>query len=73
MNTFEQGNYHFQAKADDGVRLYIDDKRILDSWVPSGGDVRTVIVPITADQHKIVVDYLEEAGQALLQFTYKKQ
>nr|WP_176373026.1 hypothetical protein [Bacillus wiedmannii] len=53
--------------------MYIDDKRILDSWVSSGGDVRTLTVPITAGQHKIVVDYLEEAGQALLQFTYKKQ
>ncbi|WP_253859299.1 PA14 domain-containing protein, partial [Bacillus cereus] len=73
IDTFEQGNYHFQAKADDGVRLYIDDKRILDSWGPNGGDIRTVTVPITAGQHKIVLEYLEEAGQALLQFTYKKQ
>ncbi|NUH91352.1 PA14 domain-containing protein [Bacillus thuringiensis] len=73
LDTFEQGNYYFEAKADDGVRVYVDDKKIIDSWIPSAGDVRSVKVPMSAGKHKITVEYMELTSHALLQMTYKKQ
>jgi len=71
--TFEQGNYYFEAMADDGVRVYVDDKKIIDSWGSIGGnDVRSVTVPITAGDHKVKVEYLELSGNAKLRVDYRK-
>ncbi|EJP83822.1 PA14 domain-containing protein [Bacillus cereus] len=73
VETFEQGNYHFEAMADDGVRVYVDDKKVIDSWGPIGGaDIRSVTVPITAGDHKVKVEYLELSGNAKLRVDYKK-
>lgn len=73
VDHFEKGNYSFEAKADDGVRVYVDDKKIIDSWIPSAGGVRSVKVPMEAGKHKITVEYLELTGGAGIQATYKKQ
>ncbi|MCQ6531056.1 PA14 domain-containing protein [Bacillus mycoides] len=72
LGLFEESNYEFEATADDGVRVYIDDNSIIDSWIPSGGDVRKVKVPMTAGVHKIKVEYLEFNGNAALQVNYRK-
>ncbi|OUC07396.1 hypothetical protein RY27_15175, partial [Litorilinea aerophila] len=36
--TFEAGRYRFYARADDGVRVYVDDNRIINEWHDSRGD-----------------------------------
>ncbi|WIY58772.1 PA14 domain-containing protein [Bacillus arachidis] len=72
LGLFENGNYEFEAKADDGVRVYIDDKRIIDSWKASAGEVRKVKVPMTVGVHKITVEYLEVTSGAVLKMDYRK-
>lgn len=72
LGSFENGNYEFEVKADDGVRLYVDDKQVIDSWKPSAGDVRKVKVPMTAGWHIIKIEYLEVSGGAVLKADYKK-
>ncbi|PEY68115.1 PA14 domain-containing protein [Bacillus cereus] len=72
LGLFENGNYEFEAKADDGVRIYVDDKRVIDSWIANGGDIRKVKIPMTAGVHKITVEYLELSGNANLKMDYRK-
>ncbi|PEZ04245.1 hypothetical protein CN326_16260 [Bacillus sp. AFS018417] len=72
VDKFEQGEYLFTAKADDGVRVYVDNKVVIDSWNASNGETRKVKVPLSAGEHKITVEYMEQSGKANLQFDYKK-
>ncbi len=72
VDRFEEGDYMFTAKADDGVRVYVDDKLVIDSWKPSDNEIRKVKVPMKAGDHKIKVEYLEESGNAEVHVDYKK-
>lgn len=69
---FEQGEYLFLATADDGIRVYVDDKVIIDSWKPSDDEERKVKKTISKGKHKITVEYLECTGAATLKFTSSK-
>jgi glucose/arabinose dehydrogenase len=62
------GNYFFYLTADDGVRLWINDILVIDSWIPSDGETRTSI-PIFLEsglRYPIRVEYNEIGGGALI-------
>jgi hypothetical protein len=63
---FAAGTYRFSARVDDGVRIWVDNKLIVDSW--ADGSVRVVFADytLTAGNHKIRVDYFESMGDALI-------
>ncbi|MFI8705477.1 PA14 domain-containing protein [Bacillus sp. NPDC077411] len=71
-DEFSQGDYIFEAKTDDGVRVYVDNMKVIDSWIGSAGDTRKATVPMTAGTHKVVIEYLELSGNALIQAKYYK-
>lgn len=66
--TFEPGLYRFYARADDGIRLFVDGNLVLDAW--SNRDANRVsTADMTLDgQHWLVVDYFESTGVALVEF-----
>ena len=42
------GKYTLALMSDDGCRLFLDGKPLIDNWLPSAGDPRTVIVTLEA-------------------------
>ena len=62
---FQPGTYRFYASADDGVRVYVDGRRVVDAWqrqtLPNThfGDIT-----LGAGNHTVVVDYFEQGGNA---------
>lgn len=70
--TFEKGIYYFNVNADDGVRIYLDNSLIIDSWGSSWGEDRTYTVNVTGGKHTLKVEYREITGEAKLNFSYKK-
>ncbi len=70
--TFERGVYWFQARADDGVRVYVDDKPVLDEWhTSSGGEPYSVDLKLTG-RKALVVEYHERTGEARMVFSWKR-
>lgn len=70
---FNGGRYRFQARADDGIRVYLDGKRIIDEWHDSNGDdLYTVERNLSEGSHKLVVEYYEDSGDALVRFNWKR-
>jgi RHS repeat-associated protein len=70
--TFPQaGIYHFAVASDDGIRLYIDDKLVIDAWGPSHsykfGDFNN---PTAGKTYRIRLDYQDLTGDALLTMTW---
>ncbi|MNW09056.1 PA14 domain protein [compost metagenome] len=58
--------------ADDGVRLWIDGKPIIKSWVLQNDIVRTATVKLKGNTyHAIRVEYFESKGKANIKLLWK--
>ncbi len=67
----ETGTYTIQARADDGVIVEIDGKRVIDSWKPSSNGLREVKnYQLSAGTHDVKVYYSELTGSAALKFDF---
>lgn len=62
--TFAAATYRFHVEVDDGVRLLIDDKIVIDQWRITSVAHYTFDKPMTAGKHKLQVDYFEHTGLA---------
>jgi hypothetical protein len=70
--AFRPGIYRLHARADDGVRVYVDGKLVLDEWhTASGEEVYAVDLPLR-DRHLLVVEYYERGGRALVKFWWQR-
>lgn len=70
---FESGAYRFTVEADDGVRLYVADKLILESWQVGARRSLSIDYPMTAGQATVRLDYFENRGEALVNLRWTKQ
>ena len=62
---FEAGTYRFYASCDDGVRIYVDGRLVVDAWQNQKlPNTRSGDIALGAGQHTIVVEYYEEGGVA---------
>lgn len=70
--NFNADTYRFYAEMDDGVRIYVDGKLILDDWNP--GAVRTVsaATTISAGEHIVIVEYFENITAASIRVWWEK-
>jgi uncharacterized protein YraI len=70
--NFASGVYRFSAGADDGIRVAIDGNLIINRWsdAVAGFQVSTADVTLGAGNHKIIVDYYENGGNAGVQFRW---
>jgi beta-N-acetylglucosaminidase len=71
LQVDQQGAYLFKVWADDGVRLYVDGNRVIDSWIASGGDLREATVALSPGEHEVKIEYYEGTGNSLLKFSYE--
>jgi len=62
----EKGRYAFCAMADDGVRLYVNNVRLIDEWHPSNSQSYCGVTDLARGVHHVKVEYYEEGGQALI-------
>lgn len=62
--AFEAGDYVFRLSADDGARLYVDDRLVVDLW--AGGPLRTQSgqANLETGDHMLRVEYFELGGTA---------
>ena len=61
---FESGTYRFTATADDGVRLWVDGKRVIDEWHDQTPTPRNADVTLTAGNHAIKLEYFQHGSNA---------
>ena len=63
--------YTFQATSDDGVRVYVDNVLIIDSWVDQGAQVtHSATRTLAAGYHTVRVEYYEHTGAAQLKVNW---
>lgn len=70
--TFDAGSYRFHILVDDGVRLWVDDQLILDSWTDHDSAQMTVNYVFTQGTHTLKVEYYERIGNARIWVWWEK-
>ena len=69
---FDEGDYTFIARADDGIRVWIDNERILNEWRDQAAREFRVTRHVNAGNHSIKVEYYEHTGEAVAQFRWEQ-
>jgi N-acetylmuramoyl-L-alanine amidase len=65
---FLDGKYRFHVQSDDGARVYLDGKLILDQWKVQTYTSVYVDQQVTAGPHEVKVEYFEGTGSARMYF-----
>jgi beta-glucosidase len=63
------GEYTFNIQGDDGFRLFVDDKAVIEQWQYQGESLSHKKLKLEAGRHyKIRIEYFEGTGQAKIGF-----
>ena len=63
------GDYNFYSSADDGVRLYLNDQRVIDDWLRHSETLDTYTAHLESGRaYKIRFEYFEAVGTATAGF-----
>lgn len=62
------GSYNISARADDGVRVYVNGNLVINEWHGAGFTTYTANVNLPAGNNYFVVEYYEASGDAYLDF-----
>jgi hypothetical protein len=68
---FRAGTYRFTTYTDDGVRLWVDGKLLIDSWRAMRG-YRSATVHLSEGVHEVQMEYHERTGAALARLTWQR-
>ncbi len=64
----KSGPTQFLFRADDGCRLYLDDKLVINEWRESGATTYSATVDLVAGQpHQLRAEYFQSGGNAVAQ------
>lgn len=70
---FKADKYRFITKVDDGVRLWVGDKLLIDQWKGSPNQEYFADLDMTAGKHLIRVEYKEESGWANAKVSWEQK
>jgi hypothetical protein len=70
--NLDAGMYRFTARADDGVRVWLDSTLIIDEWHAATPNTYVKDINVPAGQHVIRVEYYEGVGVAQINFGFDK-
>lgn len=68
---FRGGTYRFTSYTDDGVRLWVDGRLLIDSWRGMRG-TRSGTVRLSEGVHEVRMEYFERTGVALARLTWRR-
>jgi len=68
---FAPGYYRFNTRSDDGVRVWLDDRLLMDYWQPQTCTWHYVDGTYLQGRHTLKVEYFERTGGAHIQFWWE--
>lgn len=71
MASFDPGMYRFYARADDGIRMYVDGELVLDEWRVDTVDSLHTVDQAMLGHHEIIVEYYEASGEAMVELYWR--
>jgi hypothetical protein len=68
----KSGNVEFMTESDDGVRLWINDEKIIDNWSPRSLIVERASIHLEAGRHRVRLEYFEDQLEAVIRLKWKR-
>ena len=68
----DQGIYTFIARADDGMRVWLDGQILLNQWKDQAPTEYRVIRRVNGGNHTVKVEFYEHGGGAVAQFRWER-
>ncbi len=68
-DTWAAGTYRFTVKTDDGMRLYVDNTKILDQWIDQPVTTYFVDFAVSAGPHTLKLEFYDAVNDAVAQLT----
>jgi hypothetical protein len=62
--------YRFTATSDDGIRVYVDERLIINQWHDHPARTFTADVNLAAGHHQVMVEYYENGGLAIAKLSW---
>ncbi|MBN1612815.1 MAG: glycoside hydrolase family 3 C-terminal domain-containing protein [Polyangiaceae bacterium] len=62
------GRYDLVTTADDGIRVFVDDDKVLDDWSDHAPNITHKTVSLTRGKHRVRVEYYQATLGAVAQF-----
>ena len=73
MRVDAQGVYDFIVRGDDGYRLYVNNKLVVDNWQDQAATTVTAAVDLRANSsNEIKLEYYENSGSAEISFGWRR-
>jgi hypothetical protein len=66
------GTYRFTATSDDGMRVWVDDRIVIDMWYDHPALTESADVPLAEGEHSVRVDYYEDGGVAVAKLAWQR-
>ena len=68
---FTAGTYTFTARADDGIRVWVDGSQIINAWKDQSATTYQATIVLTEGQHEVKVEYYERRYDAVAQMSWQ--
>jgi hypothetical protein len=69
---FDAATYRFRYRADDGLRIWVDDVLIVDAWQDQSAEWHTLDHYVAGGVHRVRIEYYENTGYAIFQIGWEK-
>jgi hypothetical protein len=67
------GLYQFNAKVDDGVRVFVDGNSVISAWTNHAGTTEVGTANLNAGAHNMTVEYYQFGHDSLLYVWWNKK
>ena len=68
------GTFNISVRSDDGIRLYVDDRLLLENWSDHAAEVRSATVQLEGGKpYRVVVEFYENGGGAIAQLGFASE
>ena len=71
VRHFDRGRYRFSAETDDGVRLWVDDRLLIDEWHDRERTRTSRSMDLDSGTHSLRMEYYEHRGEAVARLWWK--
>jgi beta-glucosidase len=70
VSVDKAGRYELMTNTDDGVRVFVDQKQVIDDWRQHAAKTNSIAVDLQPGRHSVVVEYYQGGGGAIAQFGF---
>lgn len=70
--NFAPGTYHFTVTSDDGARLSIGNRQIIDAWSIHPAETHSATVDLAGGRQAVHLEYFEATGDALVRLEWER-